>query len=86
MKSRFWQVSIKEEDMFKIAFSVPGGHNEWNVMPFGIKNALSHFQRMMDTELHQVLREGWLIIYIDDIIIFTETWEEHLSKLSLVLK
>ena len=55
-------------------------------MPFGIKNAPSHFQRMMDTEFHQELSEGWLIIYIDDIIIFTETWEEHLSKLSLVLK
>ncbi|MBW0567479.1 hypothetical protein O181_107194 [Austropuccinia psidii MF-1] len=55
-------------------------------MPFGIKNAPSHYQRMMNTIFPHELSEGWLIIYIDDIIICSETWQLHLERLSLVLK
>ncbi|KAI7956963.1 hypothetical protein MJO28_004058 [Puccinia striiformis f. sp. tritici] len=61
------------------------GVHEYLRMPFGIKNAPSHFQRMMDTEFRVELSQLWLIVYIDDIIIFTETWEDHLEKLSTVL-
>ena len=45
MKSRFWKVQIKEQDRYKTAFIVPFGHYEWNVMPFGIKNAHFEFQK-----------------------------------------
>ncbi|POV97007.1 hypothetical protein PSTT_15312, partial [Puccinia striiformis] len=62
------------------------GVHEYLRMPFGIKNAPSHFQRMMDMEFRLELSQLWLIVYIDDIIIFTETWEDHLSKLALVLR
>ncbi|MBW0550167.1 hypothetical protein O181_089882 [Austropuccinia psidii MF-1] len=55
-------------------------------MPFGIKNAPSHYQRMMNTIFPHELSEGWLIIYIDDTIICSETWKLHLERLSLVLK
>lgn len=41
LKAGFWQVAISEEDKFKTAFSIPIGHYEWNVMPFGLKNAPS---------------------------------------------
>ena len=43
MKSWFWQVQIKEEDRYKTVFIVPFGHYEWNVMPFGLKNASFEF-------------------------------------------
>ncbi|MBW0561983.1 hypothetical protein O181_101698 [Austropuccinia psidii MF-1] len=59
---------------------------EYLKMPFGIKNAPSHYQRMMNTIFPHELSEGWLIIYIDDIIICSETWQLHLKRLSLVLK
>jgi hypothetical protein len=62
------------------------GIYEYLRMPFGIKNAPSHFQRMMDIEFYNELREGWLIIYIDDIILFSQDWDEHLIRLDLVLK
>ena len=61
------------------------GVYEYMRMPFGYKNDPSHFQRMMDEEFAEMIREGWLIIYIDDIIIFTETFEDHLEKLERVL-
>ncbi|MBW0498729.1 hypothetical protein O181_038444 [Austropuccinia psidii MF-1] len=54
-------------------------------MPFGIKNAPAHFQRMMDTIFREELLEGWMVVYIDDIIIYSETWEEHVQYIDRVL-
>ncbi|MBW0532414.1 hypothetical protein O181_072129 [Austropuccinia psidii MF-1] len=51
-------------------------------MPFGIKNAPLHFQQMMNEIFCEELSEGWLIIYIDDIIVSSKTWEEHMYRLS----
>ncbi|MBW0588091.1 hypothetical protein O181_127806 [Austropuccinia psidii MF-1] len=59
---------------------------EYLRIPFGIKNAPSHYQRMMNTIFPQELSGWWLIIYIDDIIIFSETWDSHLSRLERVLQ
>ncbi|MBW0586979.1 hypothetical protein O181_126694 [Austropuccinia psidii MF-1] len=54
-------------------------------MPFGIKNAPSHFQRMMNEIFPEQPSEGWLIIYIDEIIVCSKTWEEHIYRLSRAL-
>ncbi|MBW0510668.1 hypothetical protein O181_050383 [Austropuccinia psidii MF-1] len=54
-------------------------------MHFGIENSPSHFQRMMNEVLPEELSEGCLIIYIDDIILFSKTWEEHMYRLCRVL-
>ncbi|MBW0553673.1 hypothetical protein O181_093388 [Austropuccinia psidii MF-1] len=54
-------------------------------MPFGIKNSPSHFQRMMNEIFPEEHLQGWLIIYVDDIIVCSKTWEEHMYKLSRVL-
>ncbi|MBW0587363.1 hypothetical protein O181_127078, partial [Austropuccinia psidii MF-1] len=61
------------------------GVYEYLRMPFGIKKAPSHFQRIMNGIFPEELSEGWLIIYIDDIIICSKTWEEHKYRLSRVL-
>ncbi|MBW0529647.1 hypothetical protein O181_069362 [Austropuccinia psidii MF-1] len=61
------------------------GLYEYLRMPLGIKNAPSHFQRMMNEIFPEELSEVWLIIYIDDIIISSKTWEEHMNRLSRVL-
>ncbi|MBW0583138.1 hypothetical protein O181_122853 [Austropuccinia psidii MF-1] len=58
---------------------------EYLRMPFGIKNVPSHFQRMMNEIFPEELSEQWLIIYIDDIIVFSKTWEEHMYRLSRAL-
>ncbi|MBW0520645.1 hypothetical protein O181_060360 [Austropuccinia psidii MF-1] len=62
------------------------GIYEYLRIPFGIENAPSHYQRMMNTIFPDELSEEWLIIYIDDIILCSETWQLHLERLSLVLK
>ncbi|MBW0563815.1 hypothetical protein O181_103530 [Austropuccinia psidii MF-1] len=59
---------------------------EYLRMPFCKKNAPSHYQRMMNTIFPEELSEGWLIIYIDDIIVCSETWDNHLSRLERVLQ
>ncbi|MBW0522286.1 hypothetical protein O181_062001 [Austropuccinia psidii MF-1] len=58
---------------------------EYLRMSFGIRNAPSHFQRMMNEIFPEELSKGWLIIYIDDIIVCSKTWEEHIYRLSRVL-
>ncbi|MBW0561972.1 hypothetical protein O181_101687, partial [Austropuccinia psidii MF-1] len=61
------------------------GIYEYLRMPFGIKNAPSHYQRIMNTIFPTELSEGWLIIYIDDIIICSDSWSLHLERLERVL-
>ncbi|MBW0521429.1 hypothetical protein O181_061144 [Austropuccinia psidii MF-1] len=49
--------------------------------PFAIQNAPSHYQRMMNNIFPNKLSEGWLIVYIDDIIVCAETWDSHLTRM-----
>ncbi|MBW0494647.1 hypothetical protein O181_034362 [Austropuccinia psidii MF-1] len=58
------------------------GVYEYARMEFGIKNAPSHYQRMMNTIFPTELSERWLIIYIDDIIICSDSWSFHLERLA----
>ncbi|MBW0544392.1 hypothetical protein O181_084107 [Austropuccinia psidii MF-1] len=59
---------------------------EYLRISFGIKNAPSHYQRMTNTIFPEELSEGWLIIYIDDIIVLSETWDSHLTRLERVFQ
>ncbi|MBW0478857.1 hypothetical protein O181_018572 [Austropuccinia psidii MF-1] len=61
------------------------GIYEYLRMPFGIKNAPSPYQRMMNTIFHTELSEVWLIIYIDAISICSDSWSLHLGRLARVL-
>ena len=73
MKYGFWQIHIKPKDRYKTAFTVPFGHYEWNVMPFGLKNAPSEFQNMMNEIFNDYTR--FSIVYIDDVLIFSNSIE-----------
>ncbi|MBW0535153.1 hypothetical protein O181_074868 [Austropuccinia psidii MF-1] len=55
------------------------GIYEYTRMLFGIKNAPAHFQTMMDTTFQEEILEGCMVVYIDDIIIHSETWEDHVK-------
>ncbi|MBW0524468.1 hypothetical protein O181_064183 [Austropuccinia psidii MF-1] len=62
------------------------GTSEYLRMPFGIQNAPSQYQRMMNTIFLPGLSEGWLIFYIHDIIIFSDPWSLHLEIIARVLE
>ena len=81
--SGFWQIPIKEEDKEKLAFNTTFGTYRWNVMPFGFTNAPAIFQRAMNETLDSDLYQHCLV-YIDDIMIYSKNYEEHLSHIDSV--
>ena len=83
MKSGFWQIQIAEQDRYKTAFTVPFGHYKWNVMPFGLKNAPSEFQNIMNDIF--IPYTGFIIVYIDDVLIFSKTIDQHFKHLQIFI-
>ena len=82
----YWQVPMKEEDKEKTAFVCSRGFYEFNVMPFGLTNAPATFQRMMDEVLQEERDEEFVIVYLDDIMINSKNFEEHLVHVRRVLE
>ena len=76
---------MSPEEKEKTAFSTPYGHFEFNVMPFRLTNAPATFQRLMQCVLAGISGEVCLA-YLDDIIIFSSTFEVHLNRLDEVLR
>ena len=84
LASAFWQVQIAPEDRRKTVFHFEGRSYQWVVMPFGLKNSPPTFQRLIEKVLKDLLGNS-VFAYIDDILIFTKTKEEHMIKLKEVL-
>ena len=85
LASGYWQVEIEEQDKEKTAFSTPNGHFEFNVMPFGLTNAPATFQRLMECVLAG-LTGSQCLIYLDDIVIFSKDFTEHIERLEKVFQ
>ena len=86
LKSGYWQVPIAEQDKEKTAFRTSSGQLfEFNQVPFGLCNAPATFSRLMDRVLAGLHWETCLF-YLDDIIVFSSTWEEHLARLREVFE
>ena len=73
----YWQIPLAAEDRHKTAFTTPTGLYQFRVMPFGLCGAPATFQRLMDKLLRGF--ESFSAAYLDDIIVYSATWEEHLS-------
>lgn len=86
LKAGYWQVELKEEDKRKTAFQVGNlGFFECNRMPFGLCNAPATFQRLMERAMGDInLRD--CLIYLDDIIIFSDSFDTHLDRLEAVFQ
>ena len=80
----YYQVSLAPEDREKMAFVTSMGKFEFNRMPFGLKGAPTTFQRLMDKILSPC--HSFASSYIDDIIIFSATWEDHLEHVRRVFE
>ena len=84
LRSSYWQVEVEEGDKHKTAFSVGNlGFYECNRMSFGLCNAPATFQRLMEKCMGDLLLKECLI-FIDDILIFSRTFEEHIERLESV--
>ena len=85
LKSGYWQKRVDINDVPKTAFICPFGLYEFLVMPFGLCNAPRTFQRAMDTVLAG-LKWRTCLIYIDDILVFSASFDAHLKHLDAVLR
>lgn len=84
LASGYNQVPVSESDRPKTAFCTPFGLFEWNRMPFGLCNAPSTFQRLME-RLFGDQRHQSVLLYLDDIIVFSSSVQQHLQRLRMVL-
>ena len=85
LTSGYYQIPLKEDDIQKSAFVCKYGHFEMTRMPFGLNNAASTFQRTMELAL-QGLQWITCLIYIDDIIVYGRTFDEHLKRVEEVFE
>lgn len=83
--SGYWQVELSEDDREKTAFACDDGLYHFKVMPFGLCNGPATFQRLMNKVLRGMTWSRCMV-YIDDIIIFSTTFNQHLARLEMVLE
>ena len=83
LMSGYWQVMMHPADREKTAFITRHSTYEFNVIPFGFCNALAIFQQAMNNVLRKI-KGKFILVYLNDIIIFSKNYEEHLQHLQQV--
>ena len=89
LASGYWQIRMSEESKEKTAFATPQGLFQFCVMPFGLTNAPAVFQRLMNRVLMGLNPTGgkdFVTVYIDDVLIFSTSLQDHLSHIKCVLQ
>ena len=84
LRSGYNLVRIAPGDEWKTAFRCSEGHYEYKVMPFGLTNAPAVFQRMMD-EILRDIKDEFVVVYLDDILIFSNSYDEHVKHVREIL-
>ena len=85
LRNAYHLVRIRQGDEWKTAFNTPLGHFEYLVMPFGLTNAPAVFQALVNDVLRDMLNQ-FVFVYLDDILIFSKTLQEHIQHVRLVLQ
>ena len=85
LRSRYYQLQVKEVDVPKTAFRTRYGHYEFLVMPFGFTNAPAAFMDLMNRVFHPYL-DQFVVVFIDDILVYSKDAREHEHHLKIVLQ
>jgi len=83
LKAGYWQIKMDDNSKEKTGFICQDGHFQFNVMPFGLKNAPADFQRLIEIVLKS-MNWRFALAYLDDIVIFSKTFDQHLEHLNSV--
>ena len=85
LHSGYWQIEMDEDCKEKTAFITHNGLYQFNVLPFGLCNSPATFQRLM-THIIRCFEWSICLVYIDDLILFSHTFDEHLQHIEQVFK
>ena len=85
LRSGYWQVPLRKEDIPKTAFKTRWGLYEFLVVPFGVTNAPAQFMNMMNDVLADFL-DRFVVVFLDDLLIYSRTPEDHAEHLRQVLQ
>lgn len=86
INSAFWSIPLRIEDRQKTGFVTQDGHYQWTCLPFGLKTSPAIFQRILSNILRNNNLKDFTENYIDDILIFSQSFEEHIEHIEKVLK
>ena len=85
LKLDYYQIKISNLDVLKIAFQTRYGHYEFLVMPFGLTNVPATFMALMN-KVFQPYLDKFVIVFIDDILVYSRNKEEHKQHLRIILQ
>lgn len=85
INSAFWSIPLREKDRYKTAFVTQTGHYDWTCLPFGLKTSPAIFQRILRNILKKNDLDKFSVNYIDDILIFLKSFDEHIKHLNKLI-
>lgn len=86
INSAFWSIPLRIEDRKKTGFVTQEGHFQWTCLPFGLKTSPAIFQRILSNILGKYELTNFAVNYIDDILIFSKSFSEHMNHLTKLLE